>query len=61
MTKTHLIDLATRAGWTLLQAGIAFGITEAAGITAWYAVPLATALSAAKTWALNRQAAKKAA
>lgn len=50
MTKTQLADLAERAGWTLAQAAIAFGITEATGLKTWWALPLATALSAAKTY-----------
>jgi hypothetical protein len=49
MTKTQVLDLAERAGWTLAQAAVAFGITEASGLTAWWALPMATALSAAKT------------
>lgn len=50
MTKTDLENLAERAGWTLAQAAVAFGITEAAGLKTWWALPLATALSAAKTY-----------
>lgn len=54
MNKARWIDLGERAGWTLLQAAVGFGITEASGITAWWAVPVATALSAAKTWVTGR-------
>lgn len=50
MTKAQIKDLAERGAWTLTQAAVAFGITEAAGITAWWAVPVATALSAVKTY-----------
>jgi len=50
MTKKQLENLAERAAWTLAQAAVAFGITEAADIKLWWALPLATALSAAKTW-----------
>lgn len=46
-------DLLVRAGWTALQAGLALLATEATGIPAWWALPLATALSAAKTWVVN--------
>lgn len=54
MTKTQVVDLGERAGWTLLQAGIGFGLTEAAGVTAWWALPIATALSAAKTYVQHK-------
>lgn len=56
MTKTQVEDLAERAGWTLAQAAIGFGITEAAGITAWWAVPVATVLSMAKTFVQHKLA-----
>jgi hypothetical protein len=61
MTKTQLEDLAERAGWTLAQAAVAFGITEGAGLHTWWALPLATGLSAAKTWIQHKLAAKQAA
>jgi hypothetical protein len=61
MTKTQLIDLGERAGWTLAQAAVAFGITEATGLKTWWALPLATALSAVKTWVQRKLAAKQAA
>jgi hypothetical protein len=61
MTKTQLIDLGERAGWTLAQAAVAFGITEATGLKTWWALPLATALSAVKTWVQHKLAAKQAA
>lgn len=47
-------DIIERAGWTLAQAAIAFGVTEATGITAWWALPLATALSAVKTYVQHK-------
>lgn len=50
MTKQQWLDLLERAGWTLAQAAVAFGVTEASGLQTWWALPLATALSAAKTW-----------
>lgn len=50
MTKTQVFDIAERASWTLAQAAVGFGITELAGITAWWALPIATTLSAAKTY-----------
>lgn len=59
MTKTQIIDLGERAGWTAAQAALALLVTEASGLQAWWALPLATVLSAAKTWAVNRS--KKAA
>lgn len=61
MTKHQIADLAERAGWTLAQAAVAFGITEAGGIQTWWALPLATALSAAKTYIQHKLAAKQAA
>lgn len=54
MTKAQIEDLAERAGWTLAQAAVAFGITQAAGIKEWWALPLATALSAAKTYVQHK-------
>ncbi|MGN6128506.1 MAG: hypothetical protein ACTHON_18260 [Humibacter sp.] len=50
MTKTQLADIGERAGWTLAQAAVGFAITEAASIPGWWTLPLATALSAAKTY-----------
>lgn len=54
MTKTQIEDLAERAGWTLAQAAIGFGLTEAAGIQTWWALPIATALSALKTYVQHK-------
>jgi len=60
MTKKQIEDLAERAGWTLAQAAVAFGITEAAGLKTWWALPLATALSAAKTYVQRKLEVKAA-
>lgn len=60
MTKKQLENLAERAAWTLAQAAVAFGVTEAAGLQTWWALPLATALSAAKTWIQGKLAPKGA-
>lgn len=60
MTKEHLADIAERAGWTAAQAALALLIVEASGFQTWWALPLATALSAAKTWVMNRKGAKSA-
>ena len=54
MTKAQLIDLGERAGWTAAQAAVALLITEAGGLKTWWALPLATGLSAAKTWIQGR-------
>jgi hypothetical protein len=61
MTKQQWEDLAERGGWTLAQAAVAFGLTEAAGIKEWWALPIATALSAAKTFIQHKLAAPKGA
>lgn len=61
MTKAHVIDIAERAGWTLAQAAVAFGVTEAGGLQTWWALPLATALSAAKTFIQGKLSAPKGA
>jgi hypothetical protein len=54
MTRQQIEDLAERAGWTLAQAAVAFGITEVAGIKEWWALPIATLLSAAKTFVQHK-------
>jgi hypothetical protein len=61
MTKQQWEDLAERGGWTLAQAAVACGLTEAAGIKEWWALPIATALSAAKTFIQHKLAAPKGA
>lgn len=54
-------DVAARAGWTGAQAIIAYAITAAGGIPAWWAAPLALVLSVAKTYVTGRLTARKAA
>ena len=61
MTKLELQNLAERAAWTLAQAAAAFAITEAAGLKTWWALPLATGLSAAKTFIQGKLSALKGA
>lgn len=53
-------DILERAGWTAAQAALALLATEASGLPAWWALPLATALSAAKTWVVNKLNSGKA-
>jgi hypothetical protein len=60
MTKRQIEDLIERAGWTAAQAALAVLITEAGGIHTWWALPIATALSAAKTWVQHKLPAKGA-
>jgi hypothetical protein len=50
-------DLLTRAGWTLAQSGLAILATSLADVPAWWALPVATALSAVKTWVVNHNKA----
>lgn len=57
MNKAKLIDLGERAGWTALQAALGVAITELSSIPIWWALPIATALSAVKTWAMGRMKA----
>lgn len=61
MTKAQLEDIGERAGWTAAQAALAVLATDVASIPTWWALPIATALSAAKTWILHKQEARKAA
>jgi hypothetical protein len=51
--RAQLFDLLERAGWTALQAGIGLLATQLQDIPAWWALPIATALSLAKTWIVN--------
>lgn len=60
MNKAHLADIAERAGWTAAQAALALLATEASGIQTWWALPLATGLSALKTWVVRQLAPKGA-
>jgi len=48
------LDIAERAGWTGAQAAISVAIVALADVPVWWAAPLALALSAAKTWIVNR-------
>lgn len=54
MASINWQDLAERAGWTAAQAVLGVVGTELAGVQVWWAVPIATALSAAKTWVAGR-------
>lgn len=54
MTKNQIADIAERAGWTVAQALVGLGITEAADIKAWWAAPIAMALSTAKTYVQHK-------
>jgi hypothetical protein len=47
-------DIAARAGWTGAQAALSLLIVELGDVQLWWAVPLALALSAAKTWVVGR-------
>jgi hypothetical protein len=60
MNRDHVVDITERAAWTAAQAALALLITEAAGLRTWWALPLATALSAAKTWVVNKLGARGA-
>lgn len=42
-------DVLARAGWTILQVAVAALVVVLADVPAWWAVPIATALSAAKS------------
>jgi hypothetical protein len=53
-TKDKLVDLLERAGWTAAQAAVSLLAVEVSGMPTWWALPLATGLSAAKTWLMNR-------
>jgi len=57
MDKKKLIDLGERAGWTALQAALGVGIADLSSIPVWWALPIATALSAVKTWAMGHMKA----
>ncbi len=47
---TKIKDIAERALWTAVEAGVAYGSTHLTGIPVAYAVPIATALAALKGW-----------
>lgn len=50
-------NVLERALWTGVQAVIALGITYLAGITAWWAAPIALLLSGVKTNIIDKLAA----
>lgn len=54
MTKQLLLDLGERAGWTGAQAALGLAATELADVPVWWAVPVALALSSAKSWVAGR-------
>jgi hypothetical protein len=54
VNKKQIEDIAARAGWTLAQAAVAFGIVEAGSMNVWWSVPIATALSTAKTFVQHK-------
>lgn len=60
MTKRQIEDIAERAGWTAAQAALAVLITDIGGIHTWWALPIATGLSALKTWIQHKLAPKGA-
>lgn len=47
-------DLAARAAWTAAEGAIGVLITQAADWKVWWAIPLATGLSAVKTWIVGK-------
>ena len=47
-------DLAARAGWTGLQGALSVAIVGLADVKLWWAIPLMAALSAAKTYVVNK-------
>lgn len=51
---TKYRDLAARAAWTALQAGVGVVTVEALGLPVWLAAPAAMALSAVKSWLATR-------
>lgn len=56
--KADLLDIATRAGWTGVQAALSLAVVELADVPLWWAAPLALTLSAAKTWVVGRAKAR---
>lgn len=55
-----IADVLERGFWTLAQAAAGFGLAELAGVSSWWAIPAATALSVLKTFALNQEPAQPA-
>jgi hypothetical protein len=52
-------NVAERALWTGAQALIALAVTYLGDVPAWWAAPIALALSAVKTNVVDRRAAKR--
>lgn len=55
------MDIVERAGWTGAEAALAVGITGLAGVSTWWAAPLALTLAAGKAWVVNRRKASESA
>lgn len=47
-------DLLARAAWTALQAGLSLVTVEALDVPVGWAIPVAWALSSAKSWVATR-------
>jgi hypothetical protein len=50
-------DLVARAGWTGAEGALSVLIVGLADVKIWWAVPLMVALSAAKTFVVNKRKA----
>jgi hypothetical protein len=61
MVKIDWADLAARAGWTALQGVLSLAVVELASLPTWWALLLMPILSVAKTYAVGKSAARKAA
>lgn len=51
------VDLLERAAWTAAQAALSLLVVGLADVPTWWALPVATVLSAAKSWVLGRSKA----
>lgn len=49
-----IADVLERGLWTLAQAAAGFGLAEVSGVSTWWSIPAATALSVLKNFALNQ-------
>lgn len=56
MTEQRIENIAERAAWTAAQAAVSVLVVEVSDLRMWWALPIATALSAAKTWIQGRLA-----
>lgn len=54
MPSVNWKDLAARAAWTAAEGAVGLIIAEAADWKVWWAIPLATGLSAVKTWIVGK-------